>query len=116
VDGRQGAVQAQALAHFAQGKVGLFGHERAQLASGPGGHPGPASGPVMAGGKVARVPTLLEELFDHAQGHGKAISDLLPAHITTIISLYDAQAQVHREGLWHPQNLPETPHDGYINI
>jgi hypothetical protein len=56
-----------------------------------------ASRTMVLGPDVSRLAPLLDELFDHAQGHAKAPGNLIPGAFTIVVGSKNAFAQVEGE-------------------
>jgi hypothetical protein len=70
---------------------------------------------MMARTKVPGVPSLLEELLDHAQGNPVVIGNFLAGAFVGIIGSQDAFAQIQRQ-CFHATNLPHHSEKGYSII
>jgi hypothetical protein len=61
---------------------------------------------------VAGVPSLLQELLDHAEGHPKPVGNLGPRTLFPVVGGQYSLAQIQGEGS-HLQTLPEPTSCGY---
>jgi hypothetical protein len=115
VNGLQGALQTHRSAQFPQGEVRLPAQQRAHLALVLGDDHGLAPGPVMTRGNIPRVPALLDEFLDHAQGNPKASCDILAGCLLSIIGGQYSLSQIQGYGssVTHHPMLPQPQSHGY---
>jgi hypothetical protein len=90
VDGLERAFQLQSVAQFPEGEIRLLAQQGVHLALMAGDDPRFAPGQVMAMRDGAGVAALLEQLFDHAQRHPEASSDIFSGSLLGIISGQDS--------------------------
>ena len=103
MDRWQSAFQPQDLPQFFKSQVGpafeLFADDFAMS----GDNLRFASRTMVLGPDVPSAAPLLDELFDHAQGHAKAPGNLIPGAFTIVVGSKNAFAQIEGER-GHPQS------------
>jgi len=115
MDRRQRAVQSHGHAQFLQGQVRLAPEQHAHLLVMGRQDPWLASGVVVAWSDLAGPPTLLEELFDHAQGDAVTVSNLCTGAFLMVVGGQDPFPQIQRQSS-HAETMPQTSPSGYSFI
>jgi hypothetical protein len=108
MDGLQGAVQLQGVAHLAQGHVGLLGQHGAQLTAVGGNQKRLASGKPVPRSNVPSALSLSQQLLDQSQGHPETAGNVLSGPILIIVSSQNPFPQI-QGGRSHAQETYQNP-------
>jgi hypothetical protein len=92
MDGLEGALRRQSLAHFFQCQVGFAGQQLPQLLLVALNQFWLGAGETVTGPQVAGVAALLEKFLDQTKGYPEAPGHLLPRALLLIIGSQDAFA------------------------
>jgi hypothetical protein len=115
VDGGQGTRQPGGGTQFFERQVGLLVQQLSQVAMMLGEDHRLASRTVVLGTNLADPPSLLQELFDHAQRHAIAGGNRFPRAFFTVIRSQNPFPQIQRE-CFHTSTVPYPIQYGYSFI
>jgi hypothetical protein len=94
VNGLHGAIQPQVPAQFLQREIRLFAEQHADALAMLSLNLRLPPGKMMPRSDRASLPPLLEELFDHAQGHSEAPGDVLAGAFLRVVGVENAFPQI----------------------